>query len=922
MNFTVADWLVGIEPLSGDNNQVMERAKHYIYLAGILSLGLGIRLLFLVTPAMDSDQAVTGLMARHILGGEFPFFFYKQDYCGSIEAYLASTIFFFFGATRFTLNLTICIESIFFILFIYYLARTLFDKETALLSALFSALPSYFLIFHSVLARAAYIEIPLIGVVLLILICKILNDHKGLGGILFLLGFLCGLGIWTHLLIVFYLPTIFLFWFIKDRWFWMRRSILLFLLGLILGGLPLWVHNTIHPLVTWHYLFDTSGGGESLLASLKDFFFYRFPEGLGVRHNETNTFYIPYFSYVLYLLYLASFFFLLVSRRKTIGNLFRFKIESTSSLDVLVLFLYFFPIIFALSGFAAGHTSRYLQPLFSVLPVLFAVLIKKLKSFSLVLGSLFLVLYLFSNVYGILSIVPLFSKKQFYHYQQARENDRGLLLFLKDKGIKYLYTPDYWTSVRLTFDAQEKILFAQPFGDRYPLYSDLIDRDPGPAFLFSGDNRDFEETLLNIGGIFRKSQVYGYTVYHDFSPPPYQFRELEPINWKVVSNYNPSATGNIFDRDMHTLWSTLCPQKPGAFLQIDLGKSVPDLGRITLFFGKAEEIPRGLRLEISKDGRQWQCVRETSGFWGSLFWSGPHPFYRPQESRIDIAFLPQTGRYIRLTQLGKDHKYFWSISECFLYQAQPKTDPAVGDLTPLVSFLKQVGTGGIFMTPWTRSQLPLDWRAKQRAISHDPENENLVQMLTNPVFVVEKENASTLTHFLKHSVKQPYQEQEISGRRVIAFPPPSDRYQLLSSQGWRFQTNFNPGKANLAADGKLTTRWTTDRAQVPGAFFQIDLGKVEQVARIRLLVGNSRNDFPRRYLIQSSTDGLTWSPLEPLISPVSLHWTGETLLKGGVDLDFILPPTPMRFFKIIQTGKDDVFYWSIHEIELYQIESR
>ena len=109
---------------------------------------------------------------------------------------------------------------------------------------------------------------------------------------------------------------------------------------------------------------------------------------------------------------------------------------------------------------------------------------------------------------------------------------------------------------------------------------------------------------------------------------------------------------------------------------------------------------------------------------------------------------------------------------------------------------------------------------------------------------------------------------------------------------------------------------------MPGAFFQIDLGKVERVARLRLLVGNSWNDFPRGYLIQSSEDGKTWSPLNTLISPVWLHWTGETLLKGGADLDFIFSPTPMRFLKIVQTGKDDVFYWSIHELELYQIEGK
>jgi hypothetical protein len=900
----------------------MAKAKHLIYLGSFLFLGLVIRSLFLVTPSMDSDQAVTGLMARHILGGEFPFFFYGQDYCGSIEAYLVSTVFFFLGATRFTLALTICLESIFLILFIYYLARLLFDQGTALLAALFSALPSYYLIFHSVLARAAYIEIPIIGVLLFIVACKIIYRDESSGKTFLALGVFCGLGMWTHFLIVFYLPPIFLLVFIKDKWFWGRRSILFFLSGLILGGLPLWVHNIAHPLVTWHYLFDASGGGEPVLTSLQDFFLYRFPEVLGVRYNETNTFCIPYFSFVLYTLYLALFLFLLLSRREHFGNLVKLKTGQSGGLDLLILFLFLFPIIFSFSGFASGHTTRYLQPLFSVLPVLFAVLTKKIKSFSVVLVSIFLILHLFSNVYGTMTSLPLTSKMKITQYRQDRENERKLFKFLIEKNIKRLYSTEYWSSVRMTFDSQEEIIIAQPSGDRYPFYTDLIDRDPEAAFLFNGDNQEFEETLKNIGGTYQKSRVFGFSVYYSFSPPPYRFTELEPTDWKVESNLNSSSTMPIFDRDLNTLWSTLGPQKSGDFLQIDLGKIVPDLGRLTLFSRKAVETPRGLRIEISLDGRHWQIVRGTKGFWGSLIWSGPHPFYRPLEARTDLTFPPQSGRYLRLTQLGQDSTYSWSVSECFLYQAQPKLEPASGDLTKLVSFLKQIDPGRIFTTPWTQSQLPQDWRARQRALVLDPEKEGLVLTLLSPVLVVEKEEASTLVHFFKNQVKQPYQEQEIGGRGVFTFPPPSHRYQPLSSKGWRFQTNYNPGKANLAADGKLTTRWTTERPQLPGAFFQIDLGKVERVARLRLLVGSSRNDFPRGYLLQSSEDGKTWSPLNTLISPVSLHWTGETLLKGGADLDFIFPSTPMRFLKIVQTGKDDVFYWSIHELELYQMESR
>ncbi len=889
----------------------------------ILILGGLLRLLFLFTPSMDSDQALTGLMARHILGGEFPFFFYGQDYCGSIEAYLVSTIFLFLGATRFTLDLTIVLESLFFILFIYYLARRIFNRETALLSALFTALSSYYLIFHSVLARAAYIEIPIIGVLLFIFSHTILYRDERQFRNFFFLGFLTGLGVWTHLLILFYLPPIFLLFFFKDKWFWLRTTILFFLLGLVIGGLPLWVHNTTHPLVTWHYLMETSGGSAAVSTSLKDFFLYRFPEALGVRNNETQKFFVPFFSFPIYIGYLAIFLFLLLGHGKNFVNMIKFRTSHNTGLDLLLLFLLFFPLIFAFSGFAAGHTSRYLVPSFSGLPILFAAFTKKLKSYSFGIALLFLLLHLFSNTYGTIKVLPLISNNQARHYQEARKNDQNLFSFLRGKNIRSVYTPDYWISVQLTFDSQEEIIFAQPVGDRYPFYSWLIDRDSLPAFLFRGENKEFEETLKCIGGTYQKSRTSGYSIYYDFSPPPYRFTELLPANWQATANVNPESAMNIFDRDLTTRWSSNAPQEAGIVLQIDLGTIIPSLGRITLLSGNSAELPRDLRLEISPDGRQWQTVREIKGFWGDLFWSGPHPFYRPQDGRMDITFFPQAVRYVKLTQLGHDPTYSWSISECFFYQAQPRSGQFSDDFGKLIPFLKQFGVGRIYTTPWIQSHFPWEWQAEERNFFSQEVKGGFFQTLSRLALVVEKENAYPLAHFLINNLRRPFKEYEIGDQTVFSLTSSSDDYRPLSSKGWRFQTNYNPQNAYLAADGKVTTRWTTDRPQVPGAFFQIDLGKEERIARLRLLVGNSRNDFPRGYLIQSSTDGKTWTSLNPILSPVSLHWTGETLLKGnGPDLDFIFPPTSMRFLRIVQTGEDKTYYWSIHEIELYRREGK
>jgi hypothetical protein len=47
----------------------------------------------------DSDEAVVGLMARHILHGQFTTFFWGQAYGGSQEALLTAPVFAVFGSS-------------------------------------------------------------------------------------------------------------------------------------------------------------------------------------------------------------------------------------------------------------------------------------------------------------------------------------------------------------------------------------------------------------------------------------------------------------------------------------------------------------------------------------------------------------------------------------------------------------------------------------------------------------------------------------------------------------------------------------------------------------------------------------------------------------------------------------------------------
>src|SRR5436190_23495251 len=77
-------------------------------LAGLLLVGLGVRLAVIASPLgeIDGDEAVVGLMARHIaFVGERPVFYWGQPYLGSLEAFTAAPFFRLFDSSTLLLKL-------------------------------------------------------------------------------------------------------------------------------------------------------------------------------------------------------------------------------------------------------------------------------------------------------------------------------------------------------------------------------------------------------------------------------------------------------------------------------------------------------------------------------------------------------------------------------------------------------------------------------------------------------------------------------------------------------------------------------------------------------------------------------------------------------------------------------------------------
>jgi hypothetical protein len=140
---------------------------------GLLVLGVALRLWLILRgwPALDSDEAIMGLMARHILTlGEHPIFFYGQHYLGVPDAYLVAGVFALLGQSTFALHLAMLALTAAFLALAYLLGRAAYGPAVGLLTLAFLALGPAFGLLREIAAIGGYQVTLLLGALLCLLV--------------------------------------------------------------------------------------------------------------------------------------------------------------------------------------------------------------------------------------------------------------------------------------------------------------------------------------------------------------------------------------------------------------------------------------------------------------------------------------------------------------------------------------------------------------------------------------------------------------------------------------------------------------------------------------------------------------------------------------------------------------------------------
>ncbi|MFN7954585.1 MAG: hypothetical protein U0610_22875 [bacterium] len=461
---------------------------------------------------LDSDEAVIGLMARHILAhGARPIFFYGQEYMGAFEAYVAAAAFALAGASTLALKGTMLVLDLLLVLSFVALGRAALDRRAGWLAGLYAALAPAFLAIYGLKARGGYVETVLVGNLLFAGAASLGKLAPRACAVRALtLGALAGLGFWTHTLVALYFPVAALIWLASGAQARRLQPIALALAGALVGSAPFWWRNAhtgfqsfgnvswVDGATAWRHLLELLRVGlPTVLGARPIWAFEEIAPAAGIAFALVNAW-----------LALAS---VRRSLRPDVEPARRAVVLGAWATALLAL------AVDAKSVFGAeSREPRYLFPVYTALGLSFGIAAADAWQRRQRAVQLLCVALLGGHLFGIARQDPALMLGISAGQRVAQRNDR-LLALLDKLGIRSIYT-DYWVSYRLAFESGERIR-ARPYGhvvvERIPAMSAEVEGDPNPAFVLLGDAASgFRAALERRGLGFRERAAGPYRVFY------------------------------------------------------------------------------------------------------------------------------------------------------------------------------------------------------------------------------------------------------------------------------------------------------------------------------------------------------------------------------------------------------------------------
>jgi len=480
----------------------------------------------------NADEAVVALMARHILQGEKPVFFYGQAYMGSLDAFLVAAAFSLIGQKVAAIRVVQALLYAATVDLSALLALRLTRSPTAAwATGLLLALPTVNMTLYTTVSLGGYGEALLIGTALLLLaLSRWVKKPTGA----FAFGFLAGLGLWAFgLVLVYAAPAAIFVWLKRWRGNFRHKAGLAATasLGAMMGAFPWWWYGISRG---WAPLFRELLGSAVavehtswLLRSAHhalNFVLLGIPVTLGLRPPWSVEVLAP----PLAALALSVYIFWAWQALRRRGKRREGWLLGWGVAAVLILGFIF-------TSFGIDPSGRYFLPLTQVLFLGLGAFLGKMAMRQCWMGWGALGIVLLFHIAGTAQAAdnPYRLTTQFAPDARVRAGyESQLIAFLNSHNLRYGYT-NYWVAYPLAFLSREKIIFVPrlpyhedmrytPRDDRYPPYDRAVAAAKRIGYITTGQALLEERlrTKMRERGISWREAVIGdYHIFYDLTPP-------------------------------------------------------------------------------------------------------------------------------------------------------------------------------------------------------------------------------------------------------------------------------------------------------------------------------------------------------------------------------------------------------------------
>lgn len=746
--------------------------KYKIFFWIILCIGIFIRIYHIWSAPfvyVHRDNCTIWLMAKHILEGNMPLFFYGQYYLGPLEALTTALYFLIFGINVYTLNLGTISYSAIFILSSYFLGKELKDRTLGLMVMLYAALPSWYFFYESIAPLGYHIEILLLGNLIFLLVLKMPHIESTLKRAVYyvMLGSCTGIGIWTHYIILYYLIPAFIYMIVNEKWINILKNSIYFMASCFIIAFPFWMFSFKYNFVTFSFP-KSKGLSISLkyFEELKDYILYMF----------NIDFYSPnmnYFKLIMLILYFTAVVYFIYSSVLT-----RRFFLNKRSINVYL----FLSIILLYVGYkanrAAGFGYNYLLPVFTFMGISLAYSCNSISKRNRVLGISFFIYIIGFNVYDLFDYISVSRIKSKINREEIYNK---IAYYKRNKLYNFIgFEPKFRP---LIFFSNEEIAAMGYTEYQCNKYADIV--EAGNHVAFSDSDNHLKEMLDNICKSYNCLGDFRY----NFRPHPYEVGVISPGGWNAWAGSNSSYAEYAYDRNYDNYWTNSDKDMNLEYI-IDMGKvyKICKLG-ISDFRGDG---PSDFKIQVSIDNRLWLDVVNIKDP-QPLFWSGPRLYWHYVDGRYEYYFQPVDAQFIRLISCGKIIEP-WLINEVFLYEyigdREFKIKDYVKDAHDIVRFLTNRNTKFVYADFWMSANVRKISNGRIEALvpynSFLPPRKNMARDIhidNETVFVIQKENISELEVIL-HEFELLFKKKEFNRYICYYFLSIPEEFKSIPSLQW------------------------------------------------------------------------------------------------------------------------------------------